>query len=244
MSDKDMRSRTIISLAAIAAVAFASATPIASNAACCDTVKAGGCSGADFISIPDIASATEPVCGCTSEYPKFVGCSASGGTTVGCCQKFQPTQQTCEALAGGPTSNFICQDASKACDTGWTQNPAGFCPPDGTQKCCIKAKAGDGKPAAVPPKKAAPTPPLLNPLGTENVSVVLGRVASIFMGLAGSVALLMFVYGGFTWITSGGSSERIKHGKDTMIWAVIGIAFIFSSYAILSYLLRVFSATT
>ena len=50
----------------------------------------------------------------------------------------------------------------------------------------------------------------------------------------------MFVFGGLTWITSGGSPEKIQKGKTTMLWAIIGIAFIFSSYAILSYLLRVF----
>lgn len=72
------------------------------------------------------------------------------------------------------------------------------------------------------------------------ISELLGRVANAFLGIAGSVALLMFVFGGLTWITSGGSPEKIQKGKTTMLWAIIGIAFIFSSYAILSYLLRVF----
>lgn len=78
-----------------------------------------------------------------------------------------------------------------------------------------------------------------NPLGTTSVPVIIGRIINIFLSVSGSIALFMFVYGGFTWVTSGGAADRITQGKQTMLWATIGIAFIFLSYAILSYILKI-----
>jgi hypothetical protein len=78
-----------------------------------------------------------------------------------------------------------------------------------------------------------------NPLGTTSIPVIIGRVINILLSISGSIALFMFVYGGFTWVTSGGSPDRIKQGKNTMVWAVIGVVFIFLSYAVLSYILKI-----
>ncbi len=78
-----------------------------------------------------------------------------------------------------------------------------------------------------------------NPLGTTSIPVIIGRIINIFLSISGSIALFMFVYGGFTWVTSGGGADRIKQGKETMVWATIGIAFIFLSYAVLSYILKI-----
>jgi hypothetical protein len=74
---------------------------------------------------------------------------------------------------------------------------------------------------------------LPNPLGTASIPELLARVITIFTGVAGSIALLMFVYGGITWVSSGGSAERIETGKKAMVYAVIGLTIIFGSYAIL-----------
>jgi len=43
----------------------------------------------------------------------------------------------------------------------------------------------------------------------------------------------MFVIGGFMWMTAAGNPEKIKKGKDTLMWAILGIILIFSSYSIL-----------
>jgi hypothetical protein len=51
-------------------------------------------------------------------------------------------------------------------------------------------------------------------------------VARLFFGLSGTFALLMFVIGGFTYITSAGSDEKIKKGKEYIRNAVIGLVII------------------
>ncbi len=79
---------------------------------------------------------------------------------------------------------------------------------------------------------------LYNPLGTSDVRVVIGRVIQAMLGLSGALALLMFVWGGFQWITSGGEKEKIQKGKNTLIWATIGMFFIFISYTVVYALIR------
>ncbi len=75
---------------------------------------------------------------------------------------------------------------------------------------------------------------ITNPLKVNNVPDLIGIVIKALLGVVGSIALLMFIYGGFLWLTSGGNSEKIKNGKQTIIWAVLGLVLIFSAYTILN----------
>jgi hypothetical protein len=75
-----------------------------------------------------------------------------------------------------------------------------------------------------------------------NVPQVIGRFINMIIGVTGSIALLMFAYGGFTWLTSRGNPEQIQKGKNVFIWATIGLIIIFSSYIILKNVFRVIGA--
>ncbi len=75
---------------------------------------------------------------------------------------------------------------------------------------------------------------LQNPLGTTSINSIVGRIIQALLGISGSVALLMFVWGGFQWLISAGNPDRIKKGKDTLIWAAIGLAIIFAAYALVN----------
>ena len=81
-----------------------------------------------------------------------------------------------------------------------------------------------------------------NPLGNNNpgptyiYEVIGGKVIQPALGIVGSLALLMFVYGGFIWLTSSGSPDKIKKGRDIFMWAGIGLVVIFSSYILLKFL--------
>ena len=68
--------------------------------------------------------------------------------------------------------------------------------------------------------------------------IVFGNIIRALTGIMGSAALLVFVYGGVMWLISGGNAERVKAGTQAMIWAVIGIIVVFSSYAIISLVLK------
>lgn len=74
---------------------------------------------------------------------------------------------------------------------------------------------------------------LTNPLGSVSTpQALIGRVINSVLGIVGSLALLMFVYGGLIWMTSSGNQEKVKKGRDTLVWAAIGLVIIFSAYAL------------
>ncbi|MBU0646450.1 pilin [Patescibacteria group bacterium] len=83
---------------------------------------------------------------------------------------------------------------------------------------------------------------LTNPLGegpdAADFRVIIGRVIQFLLGLSGSLALLMFVWGGVQWMISGGVPDKIKKGKDTLIWATIGLVVIFTAYTLVSTLIK------
>jgi len=58
------------------------------------------------------------------------------------------------------------------------------------------------------------------------------------LSLVGSVSLLLFVYGGITWMTSMGNQTQIKKGKDIVVWAVIGLAVVFTSYILVKFVIQ------
>lgn len=79
---------------------------------------------------------------------------------------------------------------------------------------------------------------LENPLGeTKTPQALIGNIINAVLGVVGSLALLMFVYGGLTWMTSSGSQEKVKKGRDIIIWSAIGLAVIFSAYALVRILI-------
>ncbi|MBI4449818.1 hypothetical protein HY634_02060 [Candidatus Uhrbacteria bacterium] len=82
-----------------------------------------------------------------------------------------------------------------------------------------------------------PSVELCNPLPVSDIPSIIGNVLRAGFGILGSIALLMFIYGGFVWLTSGGNPEKITTGKNTMVWAVLGIAIIFASYAIVTFVI-------
>lgn len=90
---------------------------------------------------------------------------------------------------------------------------------------------------------ATPTSTLPNPIGPqtitqESILTKAGGVLKIFIGFSGSVALAMFVYGGFIWLTSAGEAAKIKTGRDIFLWAAIGLVVVFNSYLLLDFVLK------
>jgi len=74
---------------------------------------------------------------------------------------------------------------------------------------------------------------LSNPLGNINSpQALIGKIINSILGVVGSLALLIFVYGGLIWMTSSGSPEKVKQGRDTLLWAAIGLVVIFSAYGL------------
>lgn len=76
-----------------------------------------------------------------------------------------------------------------------------------------------------------------NTVGNVDLNILLGKIVASVLVILGSITLLVFVIGGFLWLTSAGNPEKIKLGTNTMLYAVIGLFVIFGSYAILNMIL-------
>lgn len=75
----------------------------------------------------------------------------------------------------------------------------------------------------------------VNPPDLNCVKETFLNIASLIIAISGSLALLMFVYGGFTMLSSGGEEKKISKGKTIIRNAVIGIFLIFLAGYIIDY---------
>ena len=81
----------------------------------------------------------------------------------------------------------------------------------------------------------APVPP-----GTArgDLASVILNIINYVLAIVGVVALAYLIYGGFRYITSGGSEDVIEDAKRIIINAVIGIVVIGVSAALVNFVVR------
>ncbi len=58
----------------------------------------------------------------------------------------------------------------------------------------------------------------------SGVSKTLSVVVGVLSVVVGAVAIIMIIVGGFKYITSSGDANKIKNAKDTLLYALIGVA--------------------
>ena len=61
------------------------------------------------------------------------------------------------------------------------------------------------------------------------------NVSRWILGITGSLALLMFIYGGVMFLISSGSSEKVTQAKGIIVGAVVGLVIVFAAYTIISF---------
>lgn len=80
-----------------------------------------------------------------------------------------------------------------------------------------------------------------DPLAGANPQTFAGGLIKTVLGIVGSLALVMIIYAGFQWMTARGNSDQVGKAQQTMMWAFLGLAMIFGSYIILSFLIGTIS---
>lgn len=85
---------------------------------------------------------------------------------------------------------------------------------------------------------------LYNPLGSRTIPQLIGFFIQALLGISGSIALAMIVYGGFLWLTAGGNPGRIDSGKQTLIWSVLGLLVIFGANILANFVISTLSTAT
>lgn len=75
-------------------------------------------------------------------------------------------------------------------------------------------------------------------LGTNDIRVTVASIINVFMGLLGIVAVVIVLYGGFTWMTAGGNEEKTTQARQMIVAGIIGLAIILSAYAIARFVIN------
>jgi len=63
------------------------------------------------------------------------------------------------------------------------------------------------------------------------------RVLETFTYIIGSISVLMIIFGGVRYTTSGGDEKNIKAAKNTIIYSVVGLVVAIMAYAIVHFVI-------
>jgi hypothetical protein len=75
-------------------------------------------------------------------------------------------------------------------------------------------------------------------VGTGDIGTLAHNIVNIFSIVVGAAAVLMVIYGGFRYITSGGDSGRVGNAKNTLIYAIIGLLIVALAQLIVHFVLN------
>ena len=70
------------------------------------------------------------------------------------------------------------------------------------------------------------------------------NVSTWILGIMGSVALALFVYGGFVWVTAAGNASRIDQGKNILTGTVVAIIIILGAFAGINFVADLLGASS
>ena len=81
-------------------------------------------------------------------------------------------------------------------------------------------------------------------LGTRELTDTIAMLINVFLGLLGTIAVVLIIYGGWMWMTSQGNAEKVQKAKMILTSAIIGLVIILASYAIARFVLQnIYDAT-
>ncbi len=83
-----------------------------------------------------------------------------------------------------------------------------------------------------------------NPFGNSTNSLaaqttatgLIGTIIKIMLYFAGIIAVLFLVIGGYYYLTSRGNEEQATKGRQTLVYALLGLAIVILSYVIVTAL--------
>jgi hypothetical protein len=74
---------------------------------------------------------------------------------------------------------------------------------------------------------------------TENpITKTIGKAVTLFAIIAGAVAVIWIMYGGFKFITSDGDSGRIEEARKTILYGVVGLVVLLSAQVLVTLILN------
>jgi hypothetical protein len=76
---------------------------------------------------------------------------------------------------------------------------------------------------------------------TKTPEDYIGMLLTGLFSVLGIIAIALIIYSGFTWMTARGNESKVEKAKENLIDVIIGLIFIIGSYALTTFLLKIFS---
>ena len=85
------------------------------------------------------------------------------------------------------------------------------------------------------------TKPNGDPLPTDDPKYckdgIFTSIVNVALFLIGAISVIMIVYGGIRYTTSGGNDKNVTAAKDTILYAVVGLVVAILAYAIVNFVI-------
>lgn len=72
---------------------------------------------------------------------------------------------------------------------------------------------------------------------TSGLKSLAGKITNLFSIIVGATSVIMIIYGGFRYITSGGDSGKVGSAKNTLIYAIVGLVIVALAQLIVRFVL-------
>lgn len=76
------------------------------------------------------------------------------------------------------------------------------------------------------------------PAELVGVDGVFTKFSNIALYAVGAISVIMLIWGGLRYITSGGDSKKITDAKNTILYAIIGLVIAVLAFAIINFVLN------
>ena len=76
------------------------------------------------------------------------------------------------------------------------------------------------------------------PQDGASLTEIVQSILNWIFGSIGIVAVVMIIIGGFNFLTSAGDPGKVKKGKDTILYGIIGLVVALLAFAIVNFVLN------
>lgn len=82
-----------------------------------------------------------------------------------------------------------------------------------------------------------------NPLNTTDIRVLINKIIDLLFTLGIPLAVLLILWAGFLFLTSGGNPQKVNQAKATLLWTIVGFSILLLSKGIILAICDFFGAT-
>jgi uncharacterized membrane protein (GlpM family) len=74
---------------------------------------------------------------------------------------------------------------------------------------------------------------------TFSVNTIIAVVTNTLIFIVGAISVIVLIIGGLRYVLSGGNATSVQGAKNTILYAIVGLAVSIAAYAIIQYVFQV-----